>query len=114
MNNNHTDFLNPAFGYRFNDLFDSFKLKQLAEDFDKYFESKEKSKFDAFVKYRISKAKGMSPQDVSSVLIDASLVLSDFIVELFNLQDYQKKFVDKKNYEQDILDFNKDIIQKKV
>ena len=114
MNNNQTDFLNPAFGYRFNDLFDSFKLKQLAEDFDKYFESKDKSKFDAFVKYRISKAKGMSPQDVSSVLIDASLVLSDFIVELFNLQDYQKKFVDKKNYEQDILDFNKDIIQKKV
>ena len=114
MNNNHTDILNPAFGYSYTDLFDSFKLRQLAEDFDKYFESIDKNKFDAFVKYRTTKAEGMTPQEVSATLIDASLALSDFITELFNLKEYQKKFISHKEYEQDILSFNKEIIQKKV
>ena len=39
MNENKENFLNPEFGYTYEDLYDPLKLKSLAGDFYKYFES---------------------------------------------------------------------------
>lgn len=114
MNKAHTQMLNAQFGYTFEDLFDSFRLRQLSYDFDRYFESRNNQAFHEFSRYRESKGEGMSPQEVSGALIEASLVLSDFLVDLFNLKEYQKQFTKQRSYEQDILTFNKEIIQKKV
>ncbi len=114
MSHNHTAILDPKFGYTFEDLFDCFKLRQLSSDFDRFYESKDSAGFDAFAKYRQSKGEGMSPIEVSECLINASLNLSDFLTELFNLQEYSKAFLSRKEYESDILAFNKEIFQKRV
>lgn len=114
MTSKHTDLLNPKFGYSFKDLFDCFSLKQLADDFDNYFRSSDLTAFEAYEKYRNCFGEGMAPQDISKVLIDSSLVLSDFLVDLFNLSEYQKRFLEKKEFVADILSFNKEVVQKKV
>ncbi len=109
----NTNFLNPKFGYSYEDLYNPIKLKALAEDFYNFFESKDKEKSDIFSAYRNSDGKGFSELEISNVLIDASYILSDFIVELFQIGDSQKKFIEEAEYEKDVLAF-KSILQKKI
>ncbi|MDQ3021493.1 MAG: FAD-dependent oxidoreductase [Bacteroidota bacterium] len=114
MNENNTNFLNSKFGYSYKDLYNPLRLKALTEDFYKYFESKDKEKFDNFIKYRDSKGIGFTDLQISNVLIDSSYFLSDFIVELFQLGNEQKKFIDEVDYEKEVLIFKKEFVQRKV
>ncbi len=106
--------LNPEYGYSFRDLFDPLKLKSLTEDFCRYFESKDKENFDEFRRYEISKGEGYTELQISNVLINSSVVLSDFLVKLFRLEAEQQKFFDEIDYEKDILNFKKDFVQRRV
>lgn len=113
MNVIKENFLNQKFGYSYEDLYDPFKLKSLYEDFEKYFESKDKTKYDNFVKYRNAKGEGFTDLQISNILIDSSYILSDFLSELFNLQNEQIGFIDETVYEKDVLSL-KNIVQKKI
>ncbi|MBS1550514.1 MAG: FAD-dependent oxidoreductase [Bacteroidetes bacterium] len=106
--------LNPEYGYSFRDLFDPLKLKLLKEDFCRYFESKDKDSYDEFTRYESSKGEGFTGLQVSNVLINSSVVLSDFLVKLFRLEAEQQKFFDEIDYEKDILTFKKDFVQRRV
>lgn len=108
------NFLNPDYGYTYKDLYDSSKLKSLTEDFYVYFESVNKSAYDEFIIYLNQKGKDLKPVQISKILIDASVALSDFIAKLFCLENECGKFFDEAVYEKDILTFKKEIIQKKV
>jgi len=107
-------FLNPKLGYSYEDLYDPIKLKTLTEDFYKYFELKNKDKYENFIKYVDLKGEGFTDLQVSNILIDSSYFLSDFIVELFQLEDEQKIFIEEIEYEKDILTFKKDFVQRRV
>lgn len=113
MSENNIDFLNPKFGYSYEDLYNPLRLKSLTEDFYKYYKSKNKESFDIFANYRDSKGKGFTEIQISNLLIDASYVLSDFIVELFRLEEEQKKFIQEINFEKEIL-LLKSVLQKKI
>jgi NADPH-dependent glutamate synthase beta subunit-like oxidoreductase/NAD(P)H-flavin reductase len=113
MNQSSANFLNPKFGYSYEDIYEPGKLKSLTEDFYEYFESKDKAGFGNFSKYRDSKGAGFSDIEISNVLINSSYILSDFIVELFQLDKEQKKFIEEVNYEKDIHAL-KSILQKKI
>lgn len=106
--------LNPEYRYTYKDLYDSLKLKSLTEDFYGYFESANKPAYDEFKIYLNQKGKDLKPVQISKILIEASVVLSDFIVKLFCLENECRKFFDEAEYEKDILVFKKEIIQKKV
>ncbi|MEO6694495.1 MAG: FAD-dependent oxidoreductase [Ignavibacteria bacterium] len=114
MTEGNENFLDPKSGYSYQDLYDPVKLKSLTEDFCKYFETKDKEKFLNFINYRDNKGKDLTDLQVSNILIDASYVLSDFIVELFQLEGEQKKFIDEVEYEKEILTFKKDFVQRRV
>lgn len=113
MADESTNFLNTKFGFSYEDLYDPFKLKALTDDFYKYYESKDKEKFDNFTEYTRSKGSGFTPLQISNILIDASYVMSDFIVELFQIENQQNKFIEETDYEKDILLF-KSMLQKNV
>ena len=103
--------LNPESGYTFRDLFDPLKLKLLTEDFYSYFEKKDKENFEEFRRYESAKGEGFTGLQISNVLINASVVLSDFLVKLFRLEAEQQKLFDEISYEKDILTFKKDFVQ---
>lgn len=111
---NEENFLNPKYGYSYEDLYDPFRLKSLANDFFNYFESADKLNFDKFIHYKNSKGEGLSNLEISNVLIEASYKLSDFLVDLFQLGKEQSEFIAEVNYEKDVLNFKKDFVQKRV
>lgn len=111
---NNTGFLNQKFGYTFSDLFSPDKLKNLTDDFYEFYKSNAPEKFSEFINYNSSQGSGLTPIQISCILIDASYTLSDFIVELFQLTGNQKKFFEEIEYEKDILNFKKEFVQRKV
>ncbi|MEO8664163.1 MAG: FAD-dependent oxidoreductase [Ignavibacteria bacterium] len=114
MIGNNEKFLNPEIGYSYEDLYDPLKLQALTEDFYKYFQSRDKEKYDEFIAYKDSKGSGLTDLQVSSILIEASYVLSDFIVKLFQLEKEQKEFIEEVEYDKDIFNFKKEFVQRKV
>lgn len=113
MKNTDADFLNPESGYSYEDLFDPMRLKDLAEDFDKFFKEKNKERFDDFSGYRDSSGLGFTNLEISNILIDSSYILNDFLVELFRLEKEQAKFIREIESEKKILEF-KSVFQKKI
>ena len=113
MKNINADFLNPESGYSYEDLFDPMRLKDLAEDFDKFFKEKNKERFDDFSGYRDSSGLGFTNLEISNILIDSSYILNDFLVELFRLEKEQAKFIREIESEKKILEF-KSVFQKKI
>jgi len=113
MKNTDADFLNPESGYSYEDLFDPMRLKDLADDFDKFFKEKNKERFDDFSGYRDSSGLGFTNLEISNILIDSSYILNDFLVELFRLEKEQAKFIREIESEKKILEF-KSVFQKKI
>ncbi len=107
------DFLNSKFGYSYEDLYDTLRLKDLTDDFYRYFQKKDLKKYESFVSYKNAKGQGFNPMQISCILIDSSYVLNDFIIELFQLENEQNKFFKEAEYEKDVLEL-KNILQKKV
>jgi NADPH-dependent glutamate synthase beta subunit-like oxidoreductase/NAD(P)H-flavin reductase len=114
MPNSKQSFLNPIFGYTYEDLYNPLRLKSLTEDFYSYYERKDKEKFQEYKNYIDSKGAGFPALQISGILIDASLKLSDFLINLFQLENEQEKFIKESEYEKDILIFKKDFVQRRV
>ncbi|MFZ1322286.1 MAG: FAD-dependent oxidoreductase [Ignavibacteria bacterium] len=114
MNKAHTDFLDPRFGLNFKDLFHSEKLKTLTDIFFEYYKNKDIENYELFKNYSDNKGRDHSDLQISNILINSSLILSDFLVELFQLQKEQKEFIDEAVYENDIFIFKKEFVQRRV
>ena len=114
MTEYEANFLNPKFGYKYEDLYDPIRLKSLTEDFNIYFDSRDKINYDKFSLYVKNKGEGLTNQEISNILIESSYVLSEFLVSLFQMENEQGKFIAEVNYEKDILNFKKDFVQKRV
>jgi len=70
-------------GFKYSDLFDAEKLKELAEKFYAEVEAKEPVLHDALVKYIAKRGLGYEPRVESKILTDAAPYLSDFIARMF-------------------------------
>lgn len=108
------NFLNQEYGYSYRDLYEPEKLKSLTEDFHRYYNSVNENACSIFLNYITTKGKNLKHSEISKILIDASLVLSDFIVKLFCLENECSGFFEEVTFEKDILTFKKEIIQKKM
>lgn len=106
--------LNPKFGYAFADLFVSEKLKNLCDDFYKFFETANPEKFEEFKKYRDSQGEGYTYIQASEVIMNSSVYLSDFLGELFLVQNHLLKYTEEAKYNEDIFLFKKEFVQRKV
>ncbi|MBC7900037.1 MAG: FAD-dependent oxidoreductase [Saprospiraceae bacterium] len=72
-------------GFRYSDLFDAIKLKELAEKFYAEVAEKEPVLHDALAKYIASHGIGYEKRVESKILTDAAPFLSDFIGRMFGI-----------------------------
>ena len=74
-------------GFRYSDLYDAVKLRELAECFFAEVSEKEPALSAALTKYIAAKGIGFEPKVESKVLTDAAPFLSEFIARLFRVED---------------------------
>src|SRR5664279_2306138 len=72
-------------GFRFSDLFDAAKLKQLAERFYSEIQPHDAVLHSALTKYIASRGVGYERKVESKILTDAAPYLSDFVARLFRI-----------------------------
>ena len=73
-------------GFRYSDLYDAVKLKELAERFYADVKEKEPVLSGALTKYIAAGGKGFEPRAESKILTDAAPLLSSFIARLFHIE----------------------------
>ena len=116
MNHNDTltftsesnEVLKLNYGFKFKDLFEPIKLKQLTEEFYNFFQKENPEEFEKFSKYRDSKGEGYDAVEISKILINSSRYLNQFIGELFGINDDLEKLKKEVEYERVILNVKKD------
>ena len=86
-------------GFRYSDLFDAVKLRDLAETF--YAEVAEKNPVlsAALTKYLAAKGKGYERKVASKILTDAAPFLSDFVARIFRIEG-EKHAIEKEILQQ--------------
>src|SRR5688500_8225710 len=72
-------------GFRYSDLFDAFKLRELAENFYAELSENEPVLYDALSKYIAAHGVGYENRAESKILTDAAPHLSDFIARMFGI-----------------------------
>lgn len=81
-----TDFELGVEGFRYADLYDAIKLKELAERFYAEVAEREPILSQALTKYIAAGGEGMEPRAESKILTDAAPFLSAFIARLFHIE----------------------------
>ena len=114
MDDKYNEVLNPEMGYKYGDLYNRDRLEDLLNDFHKYYKGKDSEKYEKYKKYFDSKGKDFEKLEVSSILIDSAPILSDFLGELFMVQAHLDKYLYDAKYEQEVLTFKKEFVQKQV
>ncbi len=96
-NGGQNDFELGIEGFRFSDLFDAVKLKELAERFYADVEKDDAVLHSALAKYIASRGHGYERKVESKILTDSAPYLSDFIARLFKISS------ERSELEKDIL-----------
>jgi NADPH-dependent glutamate synthase beta subunit-like oxidoreductase/NAD(P)H-flavin reductase len=73
-------------GFRYSDLYDAVKLRELAERFYAEVEQSEPVLADALNKYIASKGRGFEKRAASKILTDAAPLLSNFVARMFHIE----------------------------
>jgi NADPH-dependent glutamate synthase beta subunit-like oxidoreductase/NAD(P)H-flavin reductase len=73
-------------GFRFSDLFDAVRLKELADKFYEEVAEKEPVLHEALTKYIAARGVGHEKRVASKILTDAAPLLSDFIARMFGIK----------------------------
>ena len=77
-------------GYSYSDLYDPLRLKDLFDNFNSSLQQKNPLIYDQYRAYHDCQGEGMSPEEISDVLVKTSPYVSDFISRLFDI-DAEKK-----------------------
>jgi len=77
--------LTLKYGYSFEDLFETEKLKALADIFYEYYKKADAGSYERFSGYRDAGGEGFSETDISKILIDSGRVLDNFLTEFFGI-----------------------------
>ena len=86
-----TDFELGVSGFRYSDLFDAARLKDLAETFYAELAVEAPVVHEALTKYIANKGKGLEKRAASNLLTDAAPYLSNFVARLFGISDARKE-----------------------
>lgn len=101
-------------GLKFEDLFESAKLKELTKKFYTYFNTADEAAYQKFAKYRDVKGEGYDELEVSNIVISSARYLDSFIVDLFGVQTEANELKRANETEREILKVRSDFMIKKV
>ncbi|MCH9697627.1 MAG: pyridine nucleotide-disulfide oxidoreductase [Gammaproteobacteria bacterium] len=95
-------------GYRYADLYDPHRLKNLFEDFNASLQSQDPDLFTEYQAYHDCKGEGMSAEAISDVLVKTSPYVSGFLSTLFRIETEKQEQADKtRNEVETIFSFKK-------
>lgn len=101
-------------GLKFEDLFESAKLRELTQKFYSYYSTADPASFEKFAKYRDTKGEGFTEIAISDMIIESARFLDAFIIDLFGI-DPEADILKKNNItERDILKVRSDFMIKRV
>lgn len=113
MNNPDYNFLNPALGFTYADLYDTSKLNLLNEKFKEHYSNADNESYSKFESYILSTVSD-DELDVPAILMDGAKHLSNFLGDLFNISEHLKIIEDETIRENFLFAFKKDFIQKNL
>lgn len=106
--------LTLKYGFKFGDLFESAKLKELTQKFYTYYNTSDQASYEKFSKYRDAKGEGFSDLDVSNIIIESAHYLDSFIVDFFGIKAEAEELRLQNESEREILKVRSDFMIKKV
>lgn len=101
-------------GFKFEDLFESAKLKELTQKFYTYYNTSNQSSYERFSRYRDVNGEGYNELDTSNVIIESARYLDSFIVDLFGIKFEANALKNENDTEREILKVRSDFMIKKV
>ena len=101
-------------GFQFTDLFNSQKLKELADTFYGYYEKENPAEYAEFAKYSEAKGTDFEETAVSKILINSAKHLEKFLGDFFGISSELDELKKEVNYERVLLDIKKDFFQRRV
>lgn len=107
---------NPSFkyGFKFLDLFESSKLKELTETFYNYFKEKDYSEYEKYSNYRIALGEGFKEIEISNIIISAAKILDEFLIDFFDIKLEADKLIDITDNDKVITLAKKEFLQRRV
>ena len=109
-----SDELSLKYGFKFEDLFESVKLRELTEVFYNYFKNADADAYERFAKYRDAKGEGYTEIETSKILIEAARFLDSFLAEFFNVAGETSAIKINIDSDRAILKVKSDFIQRRV
>src|SRR5687768_12489798 len=82
---NNFDFDLGIVGFKYSDLFDAYKLKELAEKFYDEIKDGDPVLHEALIQYISARGENYEPKVESKILTDSAPYLSDFIGRMFKI-----------------------------
>ncbi len=101
-------------GFTYADLYDSARLRDLLEAFDRWFAETAPGPRAQFEAYRASKGQGMTPLQKSEALLAAAPFVGRFVGTLFRVDDELERFRDSVRRNDPLWRFRKDFVKKRV
>ncbi len=118
MNHNidlHSEnYLKLKYGFKFTDLFESSKLKELTEQFYKFYEKQSPIDYTEFTQYRDANGAGFDETVTSKIIINSARFLEKFLSEFFGIENEIDGLKSEVDYERVILNVKKDFFQKRI
>lgn len=106
--------MNLKYGYKFEDLFESSKLKDLAERFYEFYKKTDPASFEVFSKYRDSKGEGFSEIETSNIVISSARFLDQFTADFFGIRKETDRLKEQNETERQLLKVRSDFMTKRV
>src|SRR4030095_12094602 len=101
-------------GFGFNDLFESHKLKELADIFYNYYRSKDPESYQRFSNYKNAGGEGFAETEVSKILIESGRHLDNFLIDFFGLENQATFLVKSVKDEHAIIKVKSEFITRRV
>ncbi len=101
-------------GFKFEDLFESAKLKELTQKFYTYYNTSNQSSYERFSRYRDVNGEGYSELDTSNIIIESARYLDSFLVDFFGIKFEANALKYDNETEREILKVRSDFMIKKV
>jgi NADPH-dependent glutamate synthase beta subunit-like oxidoreductase/NAD(P)H-flavin reductase len=107
---------NPSFkyGFKFLDLFESSKLKELTEIFYNYFKEKDNLGYEKYSNYRNALGEGFNEVETSNAIISSARHLNNFLVDFFDITEDAEKLIDIVDKDRVVTIAKKEFIQRRV
>ncbi len=102
------------YGYTFKDLFETKKLKELADKFYNYYNDADPSSFERFKKYRDNNGKEVTDIERSAIIIESARFLDSFIVDFFGINKEADELKKLNEIDKEVLKVRSNFMAKKV